>query len=52
MFTSFVPTFQGFGALAITLIALLGAGVAEQGGLMAALIRKLVKVAPPGCSPS
>ncbi len=48
MFTSFVPTFQGFGALAITLIALLGAGVAEQGGLMAALIRKLVKVAPAG----
>jgi aminobenzoyl-glutamate transport protein len=46
MFTSFVPTFQGFGALAITLIALLGAGVAEQGGLMASLIRKLVKVAP------
>jgi aminobenzoyl-glutamate transport protein len=46
MFTSFVPTFQGFGALAITLIALLGAGVAEQGGLMAALIRKIVKVAP------
>jgi aminobenzoyl-glutamate transport protein len=48
MFTSFVPTFQGFGALAITLIALMGAGVAEQGGLMAALIRKLVKVAPAG----
>ena len=46
MFTSFVPTFQGFGALAITLIALLGAGAAEQGGLMAALIRKIVKVAP------
>jgi aminobenzoyl-glutamate transport protein len=46
IFTSFVPNFQGFGALAITLIALLGAGVAEQGGLMAALIRKLVKVAP------
>jgi aminobenzoyl-glutamate transport protein len=46
MFTAFVPTFQGFGALAITLIALLGAGVAEQGGLMAALIRKIVKVAP------
>jgi aminobenzoyl-glutamate transport protein len=41
-----VPTFQGFGALAITLIALLGAGAAEQGGLMAALIRKIVKVAP------
>src|SRR5512139_844543 len=47
IFTSFVPNFQGFGALAITLIALLGAGVAEQGGLMGSLIRKLVKVAPP-----
>jgi aminobenzoyl-glutamate transport protein len=47
IFTSFVPNFQGFGALAITLIALLGAGVAERGGLMGSLIRKLVKVAPP-----
>lgn len=46
MFTSFVPNFQGFGALAVTLIALMGAGTAEVAGLMAALIRKLVKVAP------
>jgi aminobenzoyl-glutamate transport protein len=46
IFTSFVPNFQGFGALAVTLIALLGAGVADVGGLMSALIRKLVKVAP------
>jgi aminobenzoyl-glutamate transport protein len=46
IFTSFVPNFQGFGALAVTLIAMMGAGVAEVGGLMAALIRKLVKVAP------
>jgi aminobenzoyl-glutamate transport protein len=46
LFTSFVPNFQGFGALAVTLIAMLGAGAAEVAGLMAALIRKLVKVAP------
>ena len=46
LFTSFVSTFQGFGALAVTLIAMLGAGTAEVAGLMAALIRKLVKVAP------
>ncbi len=47
LFTSFVPNFQGFGALAVTLIAMMGAGAAEVAGLMAALIRKLVKVAPP-----
>ena len=36
LFTSFVPNFQGFGALAVTLIAMMGAGVAEAAGLMAA----------------
>ena len=46
LFTSFVVNFQGFGALAVTLIAMMGAGAAEVAGLMAALIRKLVKVAP------
>jgi aminobenzoyl-glutamate transport protein len=46
MFTSFVPNFQGFGVVAITFIAMMGAGVAEAAGMMAALIRKLVKVAP------
>lgn len=46
LFTSFVPNFQGFGALAVTLIAMMGAGAAEVAGLMAALIRLLVKVAP------
>jgi aminobenzoyl-glutamate transport protein len=46
LFTSFVSNFQGFGALAVTLIAMMGAGAAEVAGLMAALIRKLVKVAP------
>jgi aminobenzoyl-glutamate transport protein len=48
LFTSFVTNFQGFGALAVTLIAMMGAGAAEVAGLMAALIRKLVKVAPRG----
>jgi aminobenzoyl-glutamate transport protein len=46
LFTSFVPNFQGFGVVAITFIAMMGAGVAEAAGMMAALIRKLVKVAP------
>jgi aminobenzoyl-glutamate transport protein len=47
IFTSFVPNFSGFAVVGITFIALLGAGVAEEAGLMAALIRKLVAVAPP-----
>jgi aminobenzoyl-glutamate transport protein len=34
--------------VAVTLVAMAGVGVAEQAGMMAALIRKLVKVAPPG----
>ncbi len=46
IFTRFVANFQGFGAMAVTFIALLGAGIAEHAGLMAALIRKLVRVAP------
>ena len=46
IFTRFVANFQGFGAMAITFIALLGAGIAEHAGLMAAMIRKLVQVAP------
>ncbi|HQY90650.1 AbgT family transporter [Caldilinea sp.] len=46
LFTSFVPNFQGFGALAVTLIAMMGAGAADVAGLLAALIRKLVQVAP------
>ena len=46
IFTSFVTNFQGFGVVAITFIAMMGAGVAEAAGMMSALIRKLVKVAP------
>lgn len=46
VFASFVSNFQGFGVVAVTFIAMLGAGAAEGAGLMAALIRKLVKSAP------
>jgi aminobenzoyl-glutamate transport protein len=46
IFTSFVPNFAGFGVIAVTFVALMGAGVAEAGGLMAALIRVLVGASP------
>ncbi|HEY6609394.1 MAG TPA: AbgT family transporter [Candidatus Limnocylindria bacterium] len=46
IFTSFVPNFAGFGVVAVTFIALMGAGVAEAGGLMGALIRGLVSASP------
>jgi len=46
IFTTFVSNFQGFGVVAITFIAMMGAGVAESAGLMGALIRKMVAVAP------
>lgn len=46
LFTSFVSNFQNFGVVAVTFIAMLGAGVAEGAGMMDALIRKLVAVAP------
>ena len=47
LFTSFVSNFSGFSVVAVILVAMLGVGVAEEAGLMGALIRKLVKVAPP-----
>lgn len=46
LFTSFVANFQNFGVIAVAFIAMLGAGVAEGAGMMDALIRKLVAVAP------
>ena len=46
LFTSFVSNFSSFSVVAVILVAMLGVGVAEEAGLMAALIRKLVKVAP------
>ena len=46
IFTSFVSNFAGFTVVATIFVAMLGVGVAEEAGMMAALIRKLVKVAP------
>lgn len=46
IFTSFVPNFAGFSVIAVTFIAMMGAGAAEGAGLMNALIRKLVASAP------
>ena len=46
IFTSFVPNFAGFGVVAVVLVAMMGAGVAEESGLFNALIRKLVAVTP------
>jgi aminobenzoyl-glutamate transport protein len=46
LFSSFVANFQGFGVVAVTFIAMMGAGVAEGAGMMSALIRKLVQIAP------
>lgn len=48
IFTSFVANFAGFGVVAVTLVAMAGVGVAEHAGMMGALIRRLVKVAPKG----
>lgn len=45
-FTSFVNNFAGFSVVAVIFVAMIGVGVAEEAGLMAALIRGLVRVAP------
>ena len=45
-FSTFVANFAAFGVVAVTLVAMAGVGVAEISGLMAAIIRKIVKVAP------
>jgi aminobenzoyl-glutamate transport protein len=46
IFTSAVSNFNNFGVVAVILVAMVGVGVAEEAGLIAAMIRKLVKVAP------
>jgi aminobenzoyl-glutamate transport protein len=48
IFTTAVQNFNDFGVVAVILVAMLGVGVAEEAGLIAALIRKMVKVAPKG----
>jgi aminobenzoyl-glutamate transport protein len=47
IFTTVVQNFNDFGVVAVILVAMIGIGVAEEAGLIAALIRKLVSAAPP-----
>ncbi len=47
LYTSLIPNFMAFTAVGLLVAAVLGVGVAEEGGLVNALIRKLVMVAPP-----
>lgn len=46
IFTSFVQNFNGFSAVGVIIIAMIGVGLAEEAGLIGALIRKIIKVAP------
>ncbi len=48
IFTTAVQNFNDFGVVAVILMAMIGVGVAEEAGLIAALIRKMVQVAPAG----
>jgi aminobenzoyl-glutamate transport protein len=47
MYTSLIPSFMSFTGLGLIIVAMIGVGVAEQAGLVDALIRKLVLVSPP-----
>ena len=46
MYTSLIPNFMSFTAVGLMIGAMIGAGVAEESGLVGALIRKLVLVSP------
>ncbi|WP_198370929.1 AbgT family transporter [Roseomonas rosulenta] len=46
MFTGIVQNFMNFNAVGVIIVAMVGVGVAEESGLVKALIRKLVVVAP------
>jgi aminobenzoyl-glutamate transport protein len=46
MYTSLIPNFMSFTAVGLMIGAMIGAGVAEESGLVGALIRKLVVVSP------
>jgi aminobenzoyl-glutamate transport protein len=46
IFTSIVPNFMGFGAVGVIIVAMIGVGVAEESGLIATLVRKVVEIAP------
>ncbi|TVZ63566.1 putative AbgT family transporter [Rhizobium mongolense USDA 1844] len=46
MYESLIPNFMSFTAVGLMIAAMVGAGVAEESGLVTALIRKLVIVSP------
>lgn len=46
MITSPVGNFMGFGAVGVIIMAMIGVGVAEESGLIATLVRKVVLIAP------
>jgi aminobenzoyl-glutamate transport protein len=46
MYTRLVPNFMGFTAIGLLVVAMVGVGVAEEAGLINALIRKLVAISP------
>ncbi len=48
IYSSLIPNFMGFTAVGLMIVAMVGAGVAEESGLVNALIRKLVIVSPSG----
>jgi aminobenzoyl-glutamate transport protein len=48
IYSSLIPSFMGFTAVGLIIVAMVGVGVAEESGLINALIRKLVKVSPRG----
>jgi aminobenzoyl-glutamate transport protein len=48
LYSSLIPNFMSFTAVGLMIGAMIGAGVAEESGLVKALIRKLVLVSPAG----
>lgn len=48
IYSSIIPSFMGFTAVGLMIVAMVGAGVAEEAGLVNSLIRKLVIVSPRG----
>jgi aminobenzoyl-glutamate transport protein len=46
MFMSVVQNFMNFNAVGVIIVAMVGVGVAEEAGLIRALIRKLVNISP------
>jgi aminobenzoyl-glutamate transport protein len=47
MYVSLIPSFMSFTGLGLIIVAMIGVGVAEEAGLVGALIRKLVILSPP-----